>query len=153
AVQTGSPSGFGHAGVAASSGILPTGLSTGNRLASGETPRWSLPAPPCAWHSSGTPPEGRPILPSLPRPPASPHSGTRTNHRPQERTEKTMANETTLTLIGNLTADPELRFTKTGTAVADFTVASTPRSFRDGHWHDGDPLFLRCTIWREPAEH
>ncbi len=64
-----------------------------------------------------------------------------------------MANETTLTLIGNLTADPELRFTKTGTAVADFTVASTPRSFRDGQWQDGDPLFLRCTVWRETAEH
>jgi single-strand DNA-binding protein len=64
-----------------------------------------------------------------------------------------MANETTLTVIGNLTADPELRYTKSGTAVADFTVASTPRSFRDGAWQDGEPLFLRCTIWRQPAEH
>jgi len=64
-----------------------------------------------------------------------------------------MANEITLTVIGNLTADPELRYTKTGTPVADFTVASTPRSFRDGQWHEGDPLFLRCTIWRQPAEH
>jgi len=66
-----------------------------------------------------------------------------------------MAGETTLTIVGNLTAEPELRFTGTGTAVADFTVASTPRSYdrHAGQWHDGEPLFLRCTAWRQLAEH
>ncbi|MQA16124.1 MAG: single-stranded DNA-binding protein [Pseudonocardiaceae bacterium] len=66
-----------------------------------------------------------------------------------------MAGETTLTIVGNLTADPELRFTGTGTAVADFTVASTPRVFdrEAGQWRDGDALFLRCTAWRQLAEH
>ena len=66
-----------------------------------------------------------------------------------------MAGETTLTIVGNLTADPELRFTPTGHAVADFTVASTPRSYdRDaGAWRDGEALFLRCTAWRQLAEH
>ncbi|MQA12832.1 MAG: single-stranded DNA-binding protein [Pseudonocardiaceae bacterium] len=66
-----------------------------------------------------------------------------------------MAGETTLTIVGNLTADPELRYTSTGTAVANFTVASTPRTFdRDsGQWTDGEVLFLRCTAWRHLAEH
>jgi len=66
-----------------------------------------------------------------------------------------MAGETTLTIVGNLTADPELRFTPSGHAVADFTVASTPRNYdRDaGAWRDGEPLFLRCTAWRQLAEH
>jgi len=66
-----------------------------------------------------------------------------------------MTGETTLTIVGNLTADPELRFTPTGHAVADFTVASTPRNYdRDaGAWRDGEPLFLRCTAWRQLAEH
>jgi len=66
-----------------------------------------------------------------------------------------MAGETTLTIVGNLTADPELRFTPTGHAVADFTVASTPRNYdRDaGQWRDGEALFLRCTAWRQLAEH
>jgi len=66
-----------------------------------------------------------------------------------------MAGETTLTIVGNLTADPELRFTPAGHAVADFTVASTPRTYdRDaGAWRDGEPLFLRCTAWRQLAEH
>lgn len=64
-------------------------------------------------------------------------------------------NETTVTLIGNLTADPELRFTSTGTAVANFTVATTPRTFdrSTGEWKDAEALFLRCTLWRQPAEH
>jgi len=63
-------------------------------------------------------------------------------------------NETTITLIGNLTTDPELRFTSTGTAVANFTVATNPRAFdkTSGEWHDTEPLFLRCTLWRAPAE-
>jgi single-strand DNA-binding protein len=66
-----------------------------------------------------------------------------------------MAGETTLTIVGNLTADPELRFTPAGHAVADFTVASTPRNYdrQAGAWRDGEPLFLRCTAWRQLAEH
>ncbi|MFE9324048.1 single-stranded DNA-binding protein [Nocardia sp. NPDC052278] len=65
-----------------------------------------------------------------------------------------MAGDTVITVIGNLTADPELRFTPNGTAVADFTVASTPRYFdrNSNEFKDGDPLFLRCNIWREAAE-
>ncbi len=65
-----------------------------------------------------------------------------------------MANDTTITLVGNLTDDPELRFTPNGAAVANFTVASTPR-FLDkttNEWRDGDALFLRCSIWRQAAE-
>jgi len=66
-----------------------------------------------------------------------------------------MAGETTLTIVGNLTADPELRFTPSGHAVAEFTVASTPRNYdrQAGQWRDGEPLFLRCTAWRQLAEH
>lgn len=65
-----------------------------------------------------------------------------------------MTGETSITVVGNLTADPELRFTPSGAAVTNFTVASTPRVFdRDsGEWRDGDPLFLRCGLWRQPAE-
>lgn len=65
-----------------------------------------------------------------------------------------MSGETTITIIGNLTTDPELRFTSTGTAVANFTVASTPRTFdrQSNEWKDGEPLFLRCTAWRQAAE-
>ena len=65
-----------------------------------------------------------------------------------------MAGETTLTVIGNLTADPELRFTPSGSAVANFTIASTPRTFdrKANEWKDGDTLFLRCSVWREAAE-
>jgi single-strand DNA-binding protein len=62
--------------------------------------------------------------------------------------------DTTLTLVGNLTSAPELRFTPSGAAVANFTVAATPRSFNKDkqEWVDGDPLFMRCNIWREAAE-
>lgn len=65
-----------------------------------------------------------------------------------------MAGETVITVVGNLTADPELRFTPSGAAVANFTVASTPRTFdrQTNEWKDGDALFLRCSIWREAAE-
>lgn len=65
-----------------------------------------------------------------------------------------MAGETTLTVVGNVTADPELRYTPSGAAVANFTVASTPRTYdrQSGEWKDGEPLFLRCNIWRQPAE-
>ncbi|MEV7974132.1 single-stranded DNA-binding protein [Cellulomonas sp. NPDC089187] len=65
-----------------------------------------------------------------------------------------MAGDTVITVVGNLTADPELRFTPSGAAVANFTVASTPRTFdrQSNEWKDGDTLFLRCSIWREAAE-
>ena len=65
-----------------------------------------------------------------------------------------MAGDTIITVIGNLTADPELRFTQSGAAVANFTVASTPRTFdrQSGEWKDGEALFLRCNIWRQAAE-
>jgi single-strand DNA-binding protein len=65
-----------------------------------------------------------------------------------------VAGDTTITVVGNLTADPELRFTPSGAAVANFTVASTPRIFdrQSSEWKDGDALFLRCNIWREAAE-
>ncbi|MGD1111409.1 MAG: single-stranded DNA-binding protein [Mycobacterium sp.] len=65
-----------------------------------------------------------------------------------------MAGDTTITVVGNLTADPELRFTPSGAAVANFTVASTPRIYdrQSSEWKDGEALFLRCNIWREAAE-
>jgi single-strand DNA-binding protein len=65
-----------------------------------------------------------------------------------------VAGDTVITVIGNLTADPELRFTPSGAAVANFTVASTPRQFdrQTNEWKDGEALFLRCNIWREAAE-
>ena len=65
-----------------------------------------------------------------------------------------MAGETVITLVGNLTGDPELRFTPSGAAVANFTVASTPRTFdrQTSEWKDGETLFMRCSIWREAAE-
>jgi len=65
-----------------------------------------------------------------------------------------MAGETIITVVGNLTADPELRFTPSGAAVASFTVASTPRTFdkQSNEWKDGETLFMRCSIWREAAE-
>ncbi|NKS77974.1 single-stranded DNA-binding protein [Rhodococcus hoagii] len=65
-----------------------------------------------------------------------------------------MANETVITIIGNLVEDPSLRFTPAGAAVANFTVASTPRTFdkQKNEWVDGEALFLRCNIWREAAE-
>jgi len=65
-----------------------------------------------------------------------------------------MAGETTITVIGNLTNDPELRFTPSGSAVANFTIASTPRTFdrQSNEWKDGETLFLRAAVWREAAE-
>jgi single-strand DNA-binding protein len=65
-----------------------------------------------------------------------------------------MAGETVITVIGNLTGDPELRFTPSGAAVANFTVASTPRTLnkQTNEWEDGEALFLRCSIWRQAAE-
>jgi single-strand DNA-binding protein len=66
-----------------------------------------------------------------------------------------MANETSITMVGNLTADPELRFLPSGTAMVKFTIASTPRTLdrQSGEWKDGDPLFMNCTAFRDIAEH
>lgn len=66
-----------------------------------------------------------------------------------------MAGETIIAVVGNLTADPELRSTKNGRSVAGFTIASTPRTFdrQSQQWVDGDALFLRCTVWGDLAEH
>lgn len=65
-----------------------------------------------------------------------------------------MAGETSITLVGNLTADPELRFTPSGAPVANFTVASTPRTFdrATSEWKDGDAMFINCSVWRQAAE-
>jgi len=65
-----------------------------------------------------------------------------------------MAGDTVITVVGNLTDDPDLRFTPSGAAVANFTVASTPRFFdkQTNDWKDGDALFLRCSVWRQAAE-
>jgi single-strand DNA-binding protein len=65
-----------------------------------------------------------------------------------------MAGETVITVVGNLTADPELRFTPSGAAVASLTIASTPRTYdrNSGEWKDGEALFLRCSVWRQAAE-
>lgn len=65
-----------------------------------------------------------------------------------------MAGETIITVVGNLTADPELRFTPSGAPVANFTVASTPRTLdrQSGEWKDGEAMFLNCQVWRQPAE-
>ena len=66
-----------------------------------------------------------------------------------------MAGETTVTIVGNLVQDPSLTFTQSGSAVANFTVASTPRTFdkNSNSWKDGEALFLRCSVWRDVAEH
>ena len=65
-----------------------------------------------------------------------------------------MAGETIITLVGNLTADPELRFTPSGAPVANFTVASTPRNFdrTTNEWRDGEAMFINCSVWRQAAE-
>ena len=66
-----------------------------------------------------------------------------------------MAGETVITVVGNLTADPEMRYTNSGVPFASFTIASTPRTFdkQANEWKDGEGLFLRATVWREFAEH
>lgn len=66
-----------------------------------------------------------------------------------------MAGETVITVVGNLTADPEMRTTRNGSTVANFSIASTPRTFdrQSNQWVDGDALFLRCTVWGDLAEH
>lgn len=77
------------------------------------------------------------------------HCGTRERER-----GRLMAGETIITVVGNLTADAELRFTPSGAAVANFTIASTPRSFdkNRGEWKDQPALFMRCNVWRQQAE-
>jgi single-strand DNA-binding protein len=79
------------------------------------------------------------------------HDDTRNTSR---KAPTIMAGETTITVIGNLTNDPELRFTPSGSAVAKFTIASTPRTFdrQSNEWKDGETLFLRASVWREAAE-
>ena len=66
-----------------------------------------------------------------------------------------MAGETEITVVGNLTANPELKFTGSGAAVANITVANNPRYFdrQSGEWKDGESLFLRCNAWRQLGEH
>ena len=66
-----------------------------------------------------------------------------------------MANDTIITLVGNLVDDPSLRFAQSGAAVANFTIASTPRAFdkQSNEWKDGDTMFLNCSVWRQAAEH
>src|SRR5919199_3834238 len=66
-----------------------------------------------------------------------------------------MAGDTQITVVGNLVDDPELRFTPSGAAVANFRIASTPRTFdkQSNEWRDGDTLFLGCSVWRQAAEH
>lgn len=66
-----------------------------------------------------------------------------------------MAGETIITIIGNLTAEPEIRTTSKGDAVCNFSIAATPRSFnkQTNQWEDGDALFMRCTAWRDLAAH
>ncbi|MER6508260.1 single-stranded DNA-binding protein [Nonomuraea sp. NPDC001636] len=66
-----------------------------------------------------------------------------------------MSGETTITIIGNLTGDPELNYTQSGTAVAGFTIASSPRVYNKQveQWQDGEPLFMRCSAWRDLGEH
>jgi single-strand DNA-binding protein len=71
------------------------------------------------------------------------------------REEKVMAGETVVTVIGNLTDEPELKITPSGVSVARFRIASTPRVLdrASGEWKDGEPLFLSCTVWRQAADH
>ena len=66
-----------------------------------------------------------------------------------------MANDVTICITGNLVDDPILRFTPSGAAVANFTIASTPRAFdkQSNEWKDGDTMFLNCSVWRQAAEH
>ena len=66
-----------------------------------------------------------------------------------------MAGETTITIIGNLTAEPEMRTTSKGGTVCNFSIAATPRQYnsQSGQWEDGQALFMRCTVWRDMAEH
>ncbi len=80
----------------------------------------------------------------------------RSTHDPYPRTARRpdMAGETIITVVGNLVDDPELRFTPSGAAVANFRIASTPRTFdrQTNEWKDGDALFLSCSVWRQAAE-
>ncbi len=81
-------------------------------------------------------------------------TGFEDTHNTSRKAPTIMAGETTITVIGNITNDPELRFTPSGSAVANFTIASTPRTFdrASSEWKDGETLFLRAAVWREAAE-
>jgi len=83
-----------------------------------------------------------------------PHSSTGIRQQAEGTKETAVAGDTVITVVGNLTGDPELRFTPSGAAVANFTVASTPRTFdkNSNEWKDGEALFLRCSVWRQAAE-
>lgn len=100
--------------------------------------------PSAPWYDDGT-------AATSPNSPATSGSSTTDEYL---RKVHIMAGETTITVIGNLTNDPELRFTSSGSAVANFTVASTPRTFdrQSNEWKDGETLFLRASVWREAAE-
>lgn len=94
-----------------------------------------------------------------PRHPADPHrtvlkQGSVTETPTTQDRKELPMNETTLTITGNLAADPELRFTPTGAPVANFTVISTPRRYdrASNEWSDGEPISIRCNLWRQPAE-
>lgn len=82
------------------------------------------------------------------------HNQSLRSSKPTTIRRKTLAGETLITVVGNLVADPELRYTPSGSAVAKFRIASTPRAFdkATGEWKDGDALFLRCVAWRQMAE-
>ena len=125
--------------------VLATGQSTPGRPADRPGQR---PAP----LAIGSTRPDSPDRPALQPRTTDPDRATRTTPIPARSTD--MAGETTLTVVGNLTTDPELRYTPNGLAVANFTVASTPRTYdrQAGGWKDADPLFLRCTLWRQPAE-
>lgn len=112
------------------------------------------------WFGLNANPEGTINVPfedhyeELPYPDGLWHEDRNDTSNTSRKAATIMAGETTLTLIGNLTNDPELRFTPSGSAVANFTVASTPRTFdrQSNEWKDGETLFLRASVWREAAE-
>src|SRR6188472_2626902 len=108
---------------------------------------------PRSWTASSAS-TSRSCGPSSCAPAPEPKSTPHTSEREQKEPPDPMAGETTITIVGNLTADPELRFTPSGSAVANFTIASTPRTFdrQSNEWKDGETLFLRASVWREAAE-
>jgi single-strand DNA-binding protein len=112
------------------------------------------------WFGLDANPEGTINVPfedhyqELPGPDGPWHENTQDTRNTSRKAPTIMAGETTITVIGNLTSDPELRFTPSGSPVANFTIASTPRTFdrQSNEWKDGETLFLRASVWREAAE-
>lgn len=112
------------------------------------------------WFGLDANPEGTINVPfedpyqALPDPYEPQHENPHDTSNTSRKAATIMAGETTITVIGNLTNDPELRFTPSGSAVANFTIASTPRTFdrASNEWKDGETLFLRAAVWREAAE-